>query len=340
MNAENVLTLLKKQLPEDSGYEDRHNFLDTLKSLCQTVSAGNVDNISLDIFIDEARAFWKERKLRVQTFDSFEKNEGLRKITPEEATEDAQEEWPMPVHLPTLLNAIVRLILDHMDMTKRQATTVAVWVVHSWAYDAVDIFPILSISSPTKGCGKTTLVNILENLVREPVSVSGCTMAYIYRRIEQSRPTMMIDEADSFLGKDKEKIGIINSGWKRGGAYGLTELVGDKHVAKDQSTWCPKVLAGIGQRPSTLIDRSIPILLQKKRPGKTLKNFRIKQLKKDTEHLRQKLARWTTDNFDELEAMKLPFIPKDLDIGRIGDNWSPLFAIADLADELPEPKDD
>ena len=136
MNADNVLAKLKKHLPKDSGYEERNNYLDVLKSTCQTVSAGNVDNISLDIFIDQARDHWKERKLRLGTFDSFEKNNGLRKTTPDEATEDAQEQWPMPVHLPTLLNAIVRLILDHMDMTKKQATTVAVWVVHSWAYEA------------------------------------------------------------------------------------------------------------------------------------------------------------------------------------------------------------
>jgi putative DNA primase/helicase len=60
--------------------------------------------------------------------------------------------------------------------------------------------PRLSISSPTKGCGKTTLLDVLSRLVLRPLLASNVTPAAVFRVIEKYNPCF--DEADTFQFED------------------------------------------------------------------------------------------------------------------------------------------
>jgi hypothetical protein len=63
--------------------------------------------------------------------------------------------------------------------------------------------------------------------------------------VEKYRPTLLIDEADTFLGDHDELRGIINSGHRRSSAFVL-RCDGDDQEPKSLSTWCPKAIALIG----------------------------------------------------------------------------------------------
>ena len=137
-------------------------------------------------------------------------------------------------------------------------------MLHAYALDAFDHSPILAVSSPVKRCGKSTLLSVLAVLVDRALHAANVTTAVLFRVIESQKPTLLLDEADTWLNDDKAELrGIVNSGWLRRGAVVL-RVEGDEHETKSFSTWAPKVLAAIGRLPDTIADRSVIVQLRRK----------------------------------------------------------------------------
>jgi hypothetical protein len=88
------------------------------------------------------------------------------------------------------------------------------------------------------------------------------------------------------------------------------------------------LLAGIGDVPDTVADRSIPIEMQRKRPDERVKGLRADD-GRELWDLGRKSTRWVADNLDGLRRARPP-TPGQLH-DRAADAWSPLLAIADTA---------
>ena len=102
------------------------------------------------------------------------------------------------------------------------------------------------------------------------LTASNLTTASIFRAVEKWRPTLLVDEADTFLTENHEMRGILNSGHHKAGAYVLRTVdTGKGHEPQRYRTWAPKAIAMIGKLPATLTSRAIRIELQRKRPGPT-----------------------------------------------------------------------
>jgi hypothetical protein len=186
--------------------------------------------------------------------------------------------------------------------------------------------PGLRFTSPERGCGKTTLLDVLARLVPRPLPTANATAAAIFRMVEAGQPTLLIDEADTFLRENEELRGILNSGHRRGGA--VIRTVGDDHEPRAFATFAPCAIALIGKLPATLADRSVPVELRRRRDDEHVEPFRFDR----TEHLdvlARKLARWTADNADCISGAD-PEMPTGV-FNRVADNWRPLLAIADSA---------
>lgn len=246
--------------------------------------------------------------------------------------------WPTPwtdeVRLSDVLTETYAAIRRHILLTHEAAVATALWVLWSYAVDrsptgpAGDVCPILCVTSPTRRCGKTSLLSVLLHLCPGAVPASNLTAASMYRLIEKERPVLIVDEADTFGKDNPELVGIINSGHRRELAY-VARCVGDDHVPKKFSTWCPKVLALIGKPSATVLDRSIVIRLQRKRPDESterLNNQAVERLKT----IARKLAKAVTDDVRAMMYRSDPAIPTALH-DRAADNWRNLLALADLA---------
>ena len=124
-------------------------------------------------------------------------------------------------------------------MPPHVAETCALWIVAAHAFDSFDIFPRLGITSPTPECGKTTLLTMIGRLVPRPL-----TREQRHRPLPSSAPstcpspTLLIDEADTFLHENNELRGILNSGHKREAAFVL-RVVGEDHDPRQFTTWTP-----------------------------------------------------------------------------------------------------
>ncbi|MEI6987449.1 MAG: DUF3631 domain-containing protein, partial [Rhodospirillaceae bacterium] len=235
--------------------------------------------------------------------------------------------WDHPVNGAALLSDLTAGVRKYMVMEDGAAEAVALWVVHAHAVNAFSVSPRLAITSPEKGCGKTTCIDVVAILVPRPLTTANTTAAAIFRTIEAAQPTLMIDEADTFLTDNDEMRGILNSGHRRSAAFVL-RLVGDDHEPRKFSTWAATVIAMIGRLPDTLEDRSIPVRLRRRLPEETITAFRVDRTP-DLDLLARKVARWAADNFDTLRGSD-PAIPSAIN-NRAADNWRPLLSIADAA---------
>ena len=238
------------------------------------------------------------------------------------------EPWDLPVSGAELLEDMVGAITKYVWMPRECAVAVAIWCVYAHTFEVFPTSPRLAITSPEKRCGKTTLLNVVQMLVPKPLQAAHITAAAVFRTVEAVRPTLLIDEADTFIKDNEELRGVINSGNSRAGQ--VVRLVGDDHEPRAFSTWCPTAIAAIGSLPDTIEDRSIPISLKRRRPKETVQRFRFDQAPELIE-LCRKASRWQHDNRTVLQDAD-PSMPAELH-DRAADNWRPLVAIADLAGE-------
>lgn len=241
--------------------------------------------------------------------------------------------WESPVDGAALFDEIEETLKRFMIMPDHAAAAIVLWVAFSHSIDFFRVSPILAITSPEMRCGKTTLLSIITQLVPKPLASSNISGPALFRSIEKWSPTLIVDEADSFLRDDEALRGIFNSGHTRTTAY-VIRTVGDDHEPRRFRTWGAKAVALIGKLPATMTDRSVVIPLQRK------SKERIERLREGHSVLfsilRRKLSRWVQDNSSKLKEAN-PEVPENLN-DRAQDNWRPLLTIADAAGEIWQEK--
>ena len=203
----------------------------------------------------------------------------------------------------------------------------ALYAVFTFTIDAQRIAPMLALTSPEKRCGKSTALEVLIYLVRRPAMAASITGPGVFRLVERFSPTLLIDEADTFLRNSDDLRGILNSGHSRATAF-VIRCVGDDSEPRSFSTFAPKVLAKIGRLPDTLADRSIELRMRRKLPGENVERLRVDRVEQ-FEELRRKAARFAADHLETFRGAD-PRVPCELH-DRAADNWRPLLSIAEVA---------
>jgi len=243
----------------------------------------------------------------------------------------APEPWPEPVDGAELLSEISVAIRKHVVMADHCRDTTALWTLHTYLIDRFLVTPRLGIRSPTKRCGKTTLLDVLGCLVARPLPTTNVTSAAIFRVVERDQPTLLIDEADTFLYENDELRGVLN-GNRKGSR--VLRTVGEDYEPRSFSTYSACAIAVIGALPDTLHDRSVVVDLKRRLPSEPIESFRLDR----TGHLdvlARKAARWTKDHARAIAAHD-PDMPPGI-INRAADNLRPLLAIADaVGGEWPQ----
>ena len=255
---------------------------------------------------------------------------------------EAVEAWEEAVEGAALLNELRSAVSRHVVSPPHAAETLALWILHTYAFELRNVTSYIGVVSPEKRCGKTTLLTLLAKLANRPIVAANISPSALFRVIEELRPTLLIDESDTFLQANEEMRGILNSGYSQDGAY-VMRVAETRQVERPSaergtvereplrtrlarfSCWCPKVMAAIGSLPDTLADRCIVITMQRKRFGEACERLRSLA----TEPLRQKCVRFVKDHAEEIRQWK-PQIPPTLN-DRAADIWEPLFVLAELA---------
>ena len=217
-----------------------------------------------------------------------------------------------------------------------QANAVALWVMHTHAFEAAEATPRLSIQSAEKQSGKTRLLELLDLLCRSPLQGASISSAAMFRINSGGPTTLLIDEVDTIFdrrGSGAEDVrALLNAGYRRGGS--VLRASGKRGVARFD-VFAPVALAGIGRLPDTVQDRSIVLRLKRRGTGEAVEKLRRREVEADVLALRTLIGRWVEDNLGLLAH--LPTAVPDVLGDRAADIWEPLLAIACLAGrEWPE----
>jgi Protein of unknown function (DUF3631) len=237
-----------------------------------------------------------------------------------------------PIDGSAVLDGLLAYIKRYVAVTESQARVIAVWAVHTHLFNLADTTAYLSITSAEKQSGKTVLLDVLETIVCKPWQTGSVTAAVLARRVDAEKPTLLLDEFDAkAAGENSETLrGVLNTGYRRGGKTSRCIGEGADISYKDFSTFCPKAIAGIGQLPETVADRSISIRLKRALAGEVPAKFRVRNTRDEAANLRQQIEAWCTDKAISNLATACPQLPDGLS-GRQQDCVEPLVAIADAA---------
>lgn len=236
------------------------------------------------------------------------------------------DEWPEVVQGAQLLSELQAIYQQYVILPEGAVVALALWTLGTYCFDAFRIYPMIGLTSPEKRCGKSTALALLKALTNKSVLASNISPAAIYRITELCRPTLLIDEADSFLKDNDELRGVVNSGHSKDTAF-VIKCDGEQNEPKKFSTWTPKALAMIGDLPDTIKDRSIVISMRRRLPGEAVSKVSLNATEQFLD-IRRKCKRWATDHFEQL-TKHIPTMPSHNNDREI-DNWTPLFSIAGM----------
>ena len=266
--------------------------------------------------------------VRPDTLDKLVRD--ARRTDDDEAPFIDVEPWPEPVDPAQLLDEILATIRRFIVLDVEQAYATTLWVAFTWFIDVVKVAPLIIINAPERECGKSQLLTVLFKLSRKALTTANMRSATLFRIAEKWQPSIMIDEADTFIKTDEEMSGLINAGHTRDSSFAW-RLVGDNHEPKRFNVWGAKGLAGISLEkhlPDSTMSRGILIELRRKLPDEQV--GRLRHAEADLfGSIVSKLARFADDYSQQVQQAR-PVLPEILG-DRAQDNWEPLFAIARCA---------
>jgi hypothetical protein len=230
-----------------------------------------------------------------------------------------------------VLDAIHAFLSRFLVMSADGLRVLTLWVFHTWAFEAAETTPYISIRSPERESGKTRVIEVTSLITRRPEQVADASISALFRSIEKFKSTLMFDEVDGiFKGRDedsKDLKRLLNSGYRIGAK--VLRTVGDRHEPKRFSTFSPKLLAGIGGLPDTLESRCVPITMQRRLPDEQAERLRLRVVRPEAEALAERLNDVASSCVPALTDA-FPEIPDELG-DRAADCAEPLLTIADYA---------
>lgn len=95
-----------------------------------------------------------------------------------------------------LLEQVADVFAKYVDAKPHYIVGLSLWALHTHAYNRYDNTPRLSILSPVKNCGKSTVLDILSAMAWNPKKISNLTEASILRLAGDY--TLLLDEVDNY----------------------------------------------------------------------------------------------------------------------------------------------
>ena len=208
-----------------------------------------------------------------------------------------------------MLASIVSFLHKYLVCSEHQLTILALWIVHTWCYDAFPSSIYLDVRSPESQSGKSLLLDLLELVCASADRINGGEPREIWYKLvgleshkqndknkkdEPLSATMLFDDCHHTFGPSERQplLAWFNSGSRRRSVY----TVGGEQY----SFFCPKAFAGNASLPRSLASRCIPILLRRKRPSDAVARFDFHTACDETVKLRRQLEQWANDNLELL----------------------------------------
>jgi hypothetical protein len=287
----------------------------------------------------EALKSLRPKKVRASTLDAVV--DRLRAAAAEDTPIDKTQElgpepWPEPVtDIAAVLNIASAEIGQYVIAPQVVRDAAVLWAVHTFFLHheriKIKISPRYEIRAVSPECGKSTLLELLNPLTWRPYdAVASLTTAVVFRMVDQSKPTLLLDEIDDLLRAHRhtELGSILRASHKSNAKVPRSAPTPD---GKDWTVkWFPAFMTyaytATGKLDAAMQSRAISVTLKRAKPSE-LKTSRRDLIDGESEVLQicgRKIARWAMD-LTELPQAQIP-----AGISHRGaDNWRPLLRAAE-----------
>jgi hypothetical protein len=232
-----------------------------------------------------------------------------------------------------LLAVVENFLRRFVVLPKCAYLPVALWVMATYLSNIFDSFPYIALISPAKRCGKTRLLEILELLSDSPWRGTAPSPAALYRMMDKT-PTLLLDEVEALMARHASEtqqiiLAILNAGHRRGAT--IPRCDGPRNELKHFKVYGPKAFAAIGSLPDTLMDRSIVIVMQRRRADQPVERLLYANAKAESKPISVKLAAFRS-RAAEVKTAYERLMKEDLQFlsDRDADLWISLFALCSV----------
>ena len=248
----------------------------------------------------------------------------------------------MPVDATRLIEELETFFADRAHLPQGAALVLAYFTLNTWTFKLFDTVPYLLLESAVPGCGKSTVIRLLDALSCRSRKASSLSEAVMFRLIDDESPTLLIDEAETIDGRSERAEAlraIAHEGYKKGGQVPRCE--GENHEVRWFDVYCPKTFAAIGGLTGALLDRCLVIHMEKAPKGNVRKSTRHRALNRDGQHMVPRLEAYALKAADALCQLyeaepDCGYWPTITD--REAELWGPLLTLARLAGPDAEAK--
>ncbi len=202
----------------------------------------------------------------------------------------------------------------------------ALWIMATHTWTTFDTFPYLVITAYTKRAGKTRLMELAQKVSANGRAFSPDSPASMFRALEETKPTVFIDEAEKLNQEQHPAREFLNKGYKRGQT--ISRFIGGESV--DFECFCPKAFVLIGDVYDTLRDRCIVVTMRRRTPIEAANENKYRSAIVDPEAagIRERIHAAIEEKQSEIETVYLNAPTLEFLNDRDEELWSPLFCLA------------
>ncbi|MBU3904624.1 MAG: hypothetical protein KJ906_00540 [Nanoarchaeota archaeon] len=137
----------------------------------------------------------------------------------------------------------------------------SIWSLGTHVFDIFRSYPYLYLIGVKAG-GKSKVLTMTSLFAKDPLFTAGISPAALYRKIEKSRPTILMDEVESLSRESSDDLRLIaQAGYKKGGK--VIRCVGKNFEPKEFEIYSPKAFASINVPNDIFESRCIPVIMRR-----------------------------------------------------------------------------
>jgi putative DNA primase/helicase len=265
---------------------------------------------------DEIKQISKE--IGTEVFEGFPQPKFMEVVEP----------WPDPVDGAELFDTLKETFRRFIFASEEDYHLLALKAFESFLIDCFSCLAILRIRSPEKGCGKSTVLDVLELLVQKAFLCITATVASLFRTTTQYHPSFLIDESKEFGKNNDDLRAFACAAYERGRT--VPRINPNTLEVELFETFSWLTLASVEALDETIEDRAITVFL--KRKPAHVETEELDDIDSQVFYgLKRKLQRWANDHGQAIKGMPLPR-PKSL----YNRNWKKWRSLLKIAREIGE----